>query len=152
MRRRNFLALAGAAPLAMRAAARTTVAIQGDGFLINGQPTYKGRSWHGMKIEGLLMNVRAVQALFDDLNPETRSHWNYPDTGKWDPERNTREFVAALPEWRRHGVLAFTINLQGGSPEGYSKAQPWEHSGDRSRRAICGPTTWPTGADSGPRR
>ena len=81
-----------------------------------------------MKIEGLLMNVRAVQAIFDDLNPETRARWAYPDTGKWDPERNTREFIAALPEWRRNGLLAFTVNLQGGSPEGYSKSQPWENS------------------------
>jgi hypothetical protein len=35
--------------------------------------------------------------------------------------------LAALPEWRRHGLLAFTVNLQGGSPEGYSKDQPWEN-------------------------
>ena len=34
-----------------------------------------------------------------------------------------------MPTWRAHGVLAFTINLQGGSPEGYSKAQPWHNSG-----------------------
>ena len=81
-----------------------------------------------MKIEGLLMNVRAVQATFDDANPETRTKWAYPDTGKWDPDRNTREFIAALPEWRRHGVLAFTVNLQGGSPEGYSKGQPWQNT------------------------
>jgi hypothetical protein len=33
-----------------------------------------------------------------------------------------------MPEWRKHGLLAFTINLQGGSPEGYSKAQPWINS------------------------
>jgi hypothetical protein len=33
-----------------------------------------------------------------------------------------------MPEWRKHGLLAFTINLQGGSPEGYSKGQPWENS------------------------
>ena len=46
-----------------------------------------------------------------------------------DAERNTREFLAAMPTWRAHGVLAFTINLQGGSPEGYSKAQPWHNSG-----------------------
>jgi len=26
------------------------------------------------------------------------------------------------------GLLAFTLNLQGGSPEGYSKSQPWENS------------------------
>lgn len=102
---------------------RTEVAIQGGGFLINGKPTYLG-----MKIEGLLMNTRMVQGIFDDLNPQTAARWAYPDTGKWDPERNTREFVAAMPEWRRHGVLAFTVNLQGGSPEGYSKGQPWENT------------------------
>jgi hypothetical protein len=104
------------------------VSIQGDRFFLNGRPTYPGRSYKGIKIEGLLMNIRAVQGIFDDLNPETRKRWAYPDTGKWDPDRNTREFVAAIPEWRRHGVLAFTINLQGGSPEGYSSAQPWENS------------------------
>jgi hypothetical protein len=54
--------------------------------------------------------------------------WAYPDTGKWDPERNVRELLDALPEWRKRGVLAFTVNLQGGSPEGYSKSQPWENT------------------------
>ncbi len=107
---------------------RTEVSIRGEQFFLNGKPTYAGRSYKGMKIEGLLMNVRAVQATFDDLNPATRSKWAYPDTGKWDPERNLNEFLAALPEWRRHGLLAFTVNLQGGSPEGYSKTQPWENS------------------------
>jgi hypothetical protein len=129
MKRRAFLTLAGAAPIIHAAGRRRTeVSIQGDRFFLNGKPTYRGRSYKGMKIEGLLMNVRAVQGIFDDLNPETRGRWAYPDTGKWDPDRNTRELVAALPEWRRHGVLAVTINLQGGSPEGYSKAQPWENS------------------------
>jgi len=130
MKRRTFLPLAGLAPLAVQAAPRrrTAVSIHADQFFINGKPTYAGRSYQGMKIEGLLMNNRAVQGIFDDLNPETRGRWAYPDTGKWDPERNVREFLAALPEWRRHGLLAFTINLQGGSPEGYSKAQPWENT------------------------
>jgi hypothetical protein len=126
--RRTFLTLAGAAPALTAAPRRTTVTIRGEQFLLNGKPTYAGRSYRGMKIEGLLMNVRAVQGIFDDLNPETRGKWAYPDTGTWDADRNTREFVAALPEWQRHGVLAFTINLQGGSPEGYSKDQPWENS------------------------
>src|SRR5262245_40188558 len=107
---------------------RTTVSIDGEKFLINGQPTYAGRTWDGVSIEGRLMNSRMVQGVFDDLNPETRERWVYPDTGKWDAERNTREFIAAMPEWRRHGLLAFTLNLQGGSPEGYSKAQPWHNS------------------------
>src|SRR5262245_40997147 len=107
---------------------RTAVSIQADQFFINGRPTYEGRSYRGMKIEGLLMNARMAQGIFDDLNPQTRDRWKYPDTGKWDPDRNTAEFVAAMPEWRRHGLLSFTINLQGGSPEGYSKDQPWHNS------------------------
>lgn len=130
MRQDSFLTLTGVAPIIAAPAQRrrTEVSIRGPQFFINGKPTYEGRSYKGMKIEGLLMNVRAVQATFDDLNPETRSKWAYPDTGKWDPERNVREFMAALPEWKRHGLLAFTVNLQGGSPEGYSRAQPWENT------------------------
>jgi hypothetical protein len=81
-----------------------------------------------------------VQGIFDDRNPETVSKWAYPDTGRWDAERNTREFIAAMPEWRRHGLLAFTINLQGGSPQGYSKEQPWHNSAiepDGALHADC---------------
>lgn len=107
---------------------RTGVSIVGDAFHINGRPTYEGRTWNGHKVEGLLLNSRMVQGIFDDLNPETVSKWNYPGTGKWDAERNTREFLAAMPSWREHGLLSFTINLQGGSPQGYSKDQPWHNS------------------------
>jgi hypothetical protein len=110
---------------------RTTVSIRGDMFLINGVPTYKGRTWNGHKIEGLLMNSRMVQGTFDDLNLETAKRWVYPDTKIWDPDRNTSEFIAAMPEWRKHGLLGITLNLQGGSPEGYSKEQPWHNSGFR---------------------
>jgi hypothetical protein len=107
---------------------RTTIAIRGEDFLIDGRPTYEGRSWNGHRIEGLLLNARLVQGIFDDRNPETAGRWAYPDTGRWDAERNTREFLAAMPEWRRHGLLAFTLNLQGGSPQGYSQDQPWHNS------------------------
>ena len=107
---------------------RTTVSIVGDEFHINGRPTYAGRNWNGHKVQGLLLNSRMVQGIFDDLNTNTVSNWAYPDTGKWDAERNTREFIAAMPEWRKQGLLAFTINLQGGSPQGYSKEQPWHNS------------------------
>jgi hypothetical protein len=69
-----------------------------------------------------------VQGIFDDLNQQTRGRWAYKDTNQWDPERNTNEFIAAMESWRQHGLLAFTINLQGGSPEGYSKGQPWINS------------------------
>lgn len=121
---------AGSAPVIAGQAphTRTTVSIAGEAFHINGQPTLKGRTWRGMRVEGLLPNSRMVQGLFDDLNPDTRSRWAYPDTKTWDAERNVREFVAAMREWRRHGLLAITLNLQGGSPEGYSKGQPWHNS------------------------
>ena len=106
----------------------TKVSIDRDKFLINGQPTYQGRMWKGKSVEGLLFNSRMVQAIFDDRNPDTRDRWAYPDTKKWDPDRNTREFLEQMPTWRKHGLLAVTLNLQGGSPEGYSKAQPWHNS------------------------
>ena len=86
----------------------TEVSIVGDQFFINGKPTYEGRTWNGHRIEGLLFNSRMVQGVFDDANPSTVKRWAYPDTGKWDADRNTREFVAAMPDWRRHGLLAFT--------------------------------------------
>ncbi|RMF92542.1 MAG: hypothetical protein D6736_03320 [Nitrospinota bacterium] len=105
----------------------TCVSISEAAFLINGQPTYPGRWYQGYKVEGLLFNARMVQGIFDDLNPETRHRWDYPD-GPWDAERNTAEFVAAMPSWRAAGLLGFTINLQGGSPEGYSREQPWHNS------------------------
>jgi hypothetical protein len=108
---------------------QTVLEIDGAHFTINGRPTYPGRAYRGWPIEGLLMNVRAVQATFDDVNSETRPQWAYPDTGVWDPERNLSEFLAVLPEWRAAGLLSFTINLQGGSPEGYSRQQPWENTG-----------------------
>ncbi len=131
MNRREFLALT-ATSLVLQAAdspkRKTEVAIEGDKFRINGKLTYAGRQYQGMKIEGLMLNSRMVQGIYDDLNPESRQRWAYPDTGKWDAERNTREFLAAMPVWRKHGLLSFTINLQGGSPEGYSKSQPWDNS------------------------
>ena len=97
----------------------TVVEIRGSKFYINGVPTYKGKTWNGNSIDGLLFNSRMVQGIFDDENPETRDHWRYPDTGEWDPERNTDEFRVAMEEWYRRGILAFTLNMQGGSPTGY---------------------------------
>jgi len=107
---------------------KTVVSIKGDEFYINDRPTYPGRYWNGNKIQGLLINSRMVQGVFDDLNPETRSLFAYPDTRKWDPDRNTREFVAAMDEWHRHGLNSFTLNLQGGSPVGYGNQKNWLNS------------------------
>ena len=93
MDRRTFLttaALPALYPLrGFAQARRTDVSIRGDAFYINGRPTYAGRMFNGKRIEGLLMNIRVVQGIFDDLNPETASRWVYPDTKRWDPDRNT---------------------------------------------------------------
>ncbi len=110
----------------------TLVGIRGSEFTINGRPTYTpgaGFPHADANVVGTLLNVRAVQAVFDDANypgQGSASHpyasntmgavaFDYPG-GKWDPERQTDEFVKALPLWRRSGVLGFTVNLQGGGP------------------------------------
>jgi len=103
----------------------TEVAIDGVKFLINGRPTYEGVTHYGKPVEGLLFNSRMIQAVFDDACPETRACWRYPDTGAWDPDRNTDEFCAQLPEYRKCGLLAVTVGLQGGgsvyTPEIYDQ-------------------------------
>jgi hypothetical protein len=103
----------------------TVVKIIGEQFFINGKPTYEKRYWQGYKIEGLLMNSRMVQGIFDDLNDTTIYKWIYPDTKKWDADRNTNEFIRNMEIWHSYGLLSFTINMQGGSPQGYSALQPW---------------------------
>jgi len=139
------IVLAGILP-----AQTTRVGTRGWQFTINGEPTYTAASGFpnaDPKLVGTLLNVRAVQALFDDANyprQGSREHpyqsntmgavaFDYPD-GRWDPDRNTREFIAALPSWRRCGLLAFTVNLQGGGPTdgNYGEdgpTQPHDNSG-----------------------
>ncbi|RPJ52471.1 MAG: hypothetical protein EHM21_00020 [Chloroflexi bacterium] len=92
----------------------TEIQIEGNRFFINGKPTYEGANYRGHPVEGLLFNSRMVQAIFDDENEATAATWRYPDTGVWDPDRNTNEFCAMLPEYRRHGLLGVTVGLQGG--------------------------------------
>ncbi len=114
-------------------ARQTVVTIVAGEFHINGTPTYQGRTWRTSdgqthRVQGLLLNSRMVQGTFDDLNPATRGQWAYPDTGQWDAERNTTEFLQAMAAWRAHGLLSFTLNLQGGCPYGYCRSQPWVNS------------------------
>ena len=109
-------------------AGTTIIGIAGDGFTINGQPTYAGKRWRAHKLEGLLLNSRMANAVIDDENPSTKGVWAYAD-GPWDAERSTREFIAEFPNYRAHGLLAVSVNLQGGSPQGYSWNQPWIMSG-----------------------
>jgi hypothetical protein len=73
------------------------------------QQTYSGTG-HTAAAQGALMNFRAANALFDD---ERRADD--------DPDANTDRFIAELDAYRRHGVLGFTVSLQGGNP-GYEGA------------------------------
>ncbi len=103
-------ALAVGAPSA-QAAGPASVSIQGTQFLIDGSPSYPGRP-----IQGLLLNSRMIQAVWDDENPATVANWAYPDTGRWDPQRNTDEFIAALPSYAAAGLRSVTVGFQGGDP------------------------------------
>ncbi|MBA3885789.1 MAG: hypothetical protein H0X67_08655, partial [Acidobacteria bacterium] len=80
-------------------------------FFIDWKVTHPGTA-----AEGLLLNSRMVQAIFDDENPATVGRNAYPDTGKWSAERNVREFLSDLPTYAEHGLRAVTVSLQGGSP------------------------------------
>ena len=97
----------------------TALGIAGGDWLVDGRPACEGRVWRGHRIEGLLLNSRMANGLFDDLNPLTCGLWAYPDTGAWDAGRNTDELIAALPAWRAHGLAAIGLNLQGAAPGGY---------------------------------
>ena len=101
------------------AQSETTVYIEGQNWLINGEPTHAGREYRGWRIEGLLLNSRMANAIFDDSNSLTQFLWHYPDTGEWDPDRNTDEFSGRLAHYRGHGLDAVTVNLQGAAPFGY---------------------------------
>jgi len=77
----------------------------------------------GTPSEGLLMNVRMVNAAFEDLRrPEII------------PDEITGRFLARLPEYVASGVQAFTIGLQGGYP-GYKEALNSAFEADGSLRA-----------------
>jgi Cellulase (glycosyl hydrolase family 5) len=89
----------------------TTISIEGSSFTINGELTYKNLNKGAL---GLLMNSRMVNAVFEDKNPDT-----CPDG--FDPEENTSAFISSMDQYKAKGILAFTINLQGGMP-GYEGA------------------------------
>jgi len=118
------------------------LSIQGDQFLINGKPTY--RDFPGARPEALgrLMNSRMVQATFEDENPETVGFFRYPDGTPYDLDRQTSEFIAALGEYRRHGVIAVTVNFQGGYPRAHTHLspddllQPWENTAYTPRGSL----------------
>ena len=95
----------------------TRISIADGRWCLNGRVTYPGT-----RAEGLLMNVRMVNAVFEDTHRPG-----------FDAEENTSEFIAKIPEYVAHGIRAFTINLQGGFP-GYEGAANSAFSPDGSLR------------------
>ncbi len=87
--------------------------------VVNGQWHLNGTITHpGSAAEGLLMNVRMVNAIFEDR----ARHLDF------DAEANTDHFIARIPDYAAHGVNAFTICLQGAMP-GYEVANEYPHQG-----------------------
>ena len=123
-------------------AGETHIEPHGESWAINGALTYSGREFNGNRIEGLLLNSRMANAVFDDSNPATRDLWTYPDTGEWDANRNTDEFIAALPTYKRHGLLAVTVNLQGGSPTAYYREPLFRKAMQKRGAAIDDSVVW----------
>src|ERR1041385_6500722 len=99
----------------------TTVGLKRGFWELNGKRTYPDAA-----AEGLLLNVRVANALFDDRNPATRP-------AGFDADKNTDGLIAKLPEYVASGVRAFTVCLQGGDP-GYKGALCSSFEADGSLR------------------
>ena len=84
---------------------QTRVSLREGLWQINGELTYRGT-----RAQGLLMNVRMVNSVFEDRHRST-----------FDPDANTNRFLEKVADYATHGVRAFTIGLQGGMP-GYEEA------------------------------
>lgn len=93
------------------------IGIEGTRWTIDGAPTYRGS-----RAEGLLMNVRMVNAVFEDRNRT-----------ELDPDANTDRFIRRIGEYVAHGIRAFTLCLQGGFP-GYEGALNSAFAADGSLR------------------
>lgn len=94
--------------------AKTHLTIEGEKFLINEKVTYSEIDGTKPSAHGLLMNARFIQGIFDDaMEPERFARWGH---GEWDAMANTERLIAALPEWYRYGLRAFTTGFQGGGP------------------------------------
>lgn len=100
------------------AMAATHISLVGNRWQLNGTNTNPRSS-----AEGLLMNVRMVNAIFEDpaKHPE------------FSPEANTEKFISHLADYAAHGVNAITICLQGGMP-GYEGAVNSAFAADGSLR------------------
>ena len=103
--------------------AKTHVSIQNTKWYFNNQIINPGSP-----AEGLLMNVRMVNAVFEDRGEEISKF-----VSNFDPEANASAFIQKIPEYVSSGVNAFTISLQGGLP-GYEGAINTAFNSDGSLR------------------
>src|SRR5262245_26608414 len=92
-----------------RVACCAEIALVDGRWHIDGEVTYRGTP-----VEGLLLNVRMVNATFEDRNDASRPKG-------FDAGANTDRFIAHIPGYAAAGVRAFTLCLQGGMP-GYEGA------------------------------
>lgn len=83
----------------------TRLSVDGSRWYLDGRVTYPGAP-----AEGLLMNVRMVNATFEDRH-----------RSDFDADANARCFIEQIEDYIGHGVRAFTLCLQGGTP-GYEGA------------------------------
>lgn len=119
--------------------ADTHVSFDGERILINGSPTYPGTA-----AEGLLYNVRTVNATFDDTlgkvdwwdDDGTHAENDCAGYGVWkSPDSafaNTERYIEGLPDYKAWGVLAVNLCFQGGHP---LNAKPWIPEGKGSAGA-----------------
>ena len=98
--------------------------------------TARGDQWYfndqiinmGSPAEGLLMNVRMVNSVFEDRSTQLSII-----TPNFNSKTNSNDFISMIPEYLSNGVNAFTISLQGGSP-GYEGAINTAFNADGSLR------------------
>ena len=92
---------------------KTRLSIQDRRFFLNGAPVYSELSACPEEFQGLLLNARFIQGVFDDnMAPERFRRFGRT----FDPDRNTDALIAALPAWYGKGLRAFTVGFQGGGP------------------------------------
>lgn len=90
---------------------KTSLIIEGSKFLINNKLTYN--EIEGCSYQGLLMNARFIQGVFDDKADRERFH---RFGRRFDPQENTELLLHALPAWYEAGIRAVTVGFQGGGP------------------------------------
>jgi len=106
------------------------------GITQNTEVSIQGNKWYfnnkminpDSPAEGLLMNVRMVNSVFEDRGTKLQEKLT-----DFRPMENTDAFVVKIPEYVNSGVNAFTISLQGGFP-GYEGAINTAFNSDGSLR------------------